>query len=201
MGRRRGPRVPEMRSCRGREAGIDKELFPAEELARLKTLPESLKRWLPAAAWGGLILFASTGIASGQRTADFLQCLFAWFHFGSGHHHAHLGEVNFFARKSAHVLQFVLYALLVWHGLRRAPAVETRPLRVFFWAVGSATVLAFASEGIQLFFPMRSPLFSDVVLDVCGAVLGILCALALHAIANPTRAAAAVAPETGPSAK
>ena len=158
----------------------------------MKTLPESLKRWLPAAAWGALILCASTGVASGQHTADFLQGIFAWFHFGSGPHPAHLGEVNFFVRKSAHVLQFVLYALLVWRGLRLAPAVETRPLRVFFWAVGSATVLAFASEGIQLFFPMRSPLFSDVVLDVCGAVVGILCALALHSIANPTRDATAI---------
>ena len=136
-------------------------------------------RWLPVAAWGALILFASTGIASGQRTADFLQYLFALFHFGSGHHPAHLGEINYFARKTAHVLQFVIYALLVWRGLRLAPAVETRPLRVFFWAVGSATVLGFASEGIQIFFPMRSPLFSDVVLDVCGAIAGILCALSL----------------------
>ena len=192
MGRRRGPRVPDMRSCRGREAGIDKELFPTEKVARLKTLPESLKRWLPAAAWGALILFASTGIASGQHTADFLQCLFAWFHFGSGHHHAHLGEVNFFARKSAHVLQFVLYALLVWHGLRRAPAVETRPLRVFFWAVGSATVLAFASEGIQIFFPARSPLFSDVALDVCGAITGILCAFSLGLVLSRKTAPASV---------
>ena len=196
MARRRGgPRVPETGSWRGRDAGIDKESFPAEKVALLKNLPESLKRWLPAAAWGALILFASTGIASGQRTADFLQGLFAWFHFGSGHHHAHLGEVNFFARKTAHVLQFVIYAILVWRGLRLAPAMETRPHRIIFWAVGSATVLAFASEGIQIFFPARSPLFSDVLLDVCGATAGILCALALHAIPKPIQATAAITPD------
>lgn len=181
-----------------REAGIDKAPIPVEEEARLKNLPLLLKRWLPVAAWGALILFASTGVASGQRTADFLQFIFALFHFGSGPHHEHLGEVNFFVRKTAHVLQFVIYALLVWRGLRLAPAVETRPHQIIFWAVGSAAVLAFASEGIQIFFPARSPLFSDVVLDVCGAGAGILCALALHAAPKPIRATAAMVPETEP---
>ena len=162
----------------------------------MKIPPLFLKRWLPAAAWGALLLCASTGIASGENTAGFLQSLFAWFHIGSGHHPEYLGEVNFFARKSAHVLQFVIYALLVWRGFRLAPAMETRPGRIIFWALGSATVLAVASEGIQVFFPMRSPLFSDVVLDVCGAAVGILYALAFHAIPKAVRAPAAM-PETG----
>ena len=158
----------------------------------VKNLPSSLNRWLPVAAWGTLILCASTSVASGQRTGDFLQYIFALFNFGSGPHPAHLGDVNFFARKSAHILQFVIYALLVWRGMRLPPALETRPQRIIFWAVGSATVLAFASEGIQLFFPMRSPQFSDVVLDVCGAVAGILCVLALQAIPKPIRATAVI---------
>ena len=97
----------------------------------MKIPPLFLKRWLPAAAWGVLILCASTGIASGEHTADFLQRIFAWFHFGSGHHPEHLGEVNFFARKSAHVLQFIIYALLVWRGCRLAPAMEARPDHLF----------------------------------------------------------------------
>ena len=149
-------------------------------------------RWLPVAAWGALILFASTGVASGQRTADFLQYIFALFHFGSGAQPAHLGEINYFTRKTAHVLQFVIYALLVWRALRLAPAVETRPQRIFFWAVGSATVLAFASEGIQIFFPARSPLFSDVALDVCGAITGILCAFSLGLVLSRKTAPASV---------
>ena len=170
-------------------------MVPGRWSSQLKIPPLFLKRWLPAAAWGVLILCASTGIASGEHTADFLQRIFAWFHFGSGHHPEHLGEVNFFARKSAHVLQFIIYALLVWRGCRLAPAMEARPGRIIFLTLGSATVLAVASEGIQVFFPMRSPQFSDVVLDVCGAAVGIFCALAFHAIPKAVRAPAAM-PET-----
>ncbi|MEI8386314.1 MAG: VanZ family protein [Verrucomicrobiota bacterium] len=150
----------------------------------MKIPPLFLKRWLPAAAWGAVILCASTGIASGEHTAGFLQSLFAWLHFGTGSHPERLGEANFFLRKSAHFLQFVIYALLVWRGFRLAPSKESRPGRIIFWAVGSATVLAVASEGIQLFFPARSPLFSDVILDVCGAAVGILIVLALRAISK-----------------
>ncbi|MEI6034789.1 MAG: VanZ family protein [Verrucomicrobiae bacterium] len=141
-----------------------------------------LKRWFPLAAWVGIVLYASTGICSGDETSRLLRAILAWFHSGHGHSGVPLGELNFFLRKSAHVLQFLIYALLVWRGLSMAPAWETLPRRIALWAIGSAAVLAMASEGLQMLSPVRSPLWGDVMLDVTGAAAGAACAMAVQTI-------------------
>lgn len=146
-----------------------------------------LKRWLPVVIWGGMILYVSTGVGSGLHTASLFRAIFAWFHSGSFPHEGSLNETNFIIRKCAHAIQFVIYALLVWRALSLPPALETLPLRIAGWALGSATVLAFASEGIQFFIPSRTPLFTDVLLDVSGAALGILVLLALHLVLGGRR--------------
>ena len=158
----------------------------------MKKLLQFLKRWLPVLVWGGMILYVSTGVGSGLHTEKMLRAIFAWFHPGSFRPETPLNEVNFFARKSAHVIQFVIYALLMWRGLRLPPALDISPRRSAAWVLGSATVLALASEGIQIFTPLRTPLFSDVLLDVSGAVLGLLLTLMLHGIHGWRRSSRAI---------
>ncbi len=141
---------------------------------RLKEFSLFLRRWLPVAVWAGVVLYASTSVGSGNHSAGILRTILAWFNPDLGL--ATLTEINFGIRKTAHVVQFLIYALLVWRGLFLAPALETSPRRLVLWTIGSAAVLAFASEGIQLFTPVRSALFTDVILDVSGAVAGSLVA-------------------------
>ena len=142
---------------------------------RLKEFSLNLRRWLPVAVWAGVVLYASTSVGSDNHTAGILRTILSWFNPDLGL--ATLTEINYGTRKTAHVVQFLVYSLLVWRGLRLEPALETSPRRLALWTIGSAVVLAFASEGVQLFSPLRNALFTDVFLDVSGAVAGTLIAL------------------------
>jgi len=147
----------------------------------LETVVPFRKRWLPVVAWAAIVLLASSGVASGNHTAELLRWLFGSFH-SPRLHQVPINELNLLIRKTAHVLQFFAFALLVYRALNLTPGWEVFPRRTAVWVLGSATLLAIASEAIQLFSPQRSALVSDVLLDVSGAVVAMLLVLALRAI-------------------
>ncbi len=141
----------------------------------LKGFSLFLRRWLPVALWAGLVLYASTGVGSGDHTDKFLKKILAWYYpdFPS----TLIPEINYYIRKTAHVLQFIIYAVLLWRGLILPPPLEVGTRRIVGWIIGSAVFLGFLSESIQLFSPLRTALFTDVLLDTAGAVVG--CGLVL----------------------
>lgn len=144
----------------------------------LKDFSLFLKRWLPVILWAALVLFASTSAGSGNNTARFLKSILVWIHPDFAL--APLREINFFTRKTAHVVQFVVYALLLWRALGMPPALATRTRVRLLWVLGSSAILAILSEAIQVFSPHRSGLFGDVLLDMSGAVGGTVLLLALR---------------------
>ncbi|MFZ4774442.1 MAG: VanZ family protein [Terrimicrobiaceae bacterium] len=137
----------------------------------LKVFSLCLRRWLPVVLWAGLVLYASTSAGSGNHSARFLRPLLAWVFPDLAS--TSLTEINFFTRKTAHVVQFVLYALLLWRGLVLPPALRTGTRALVGWVLGTAAVLAVLSEGVQLFSPQRSAQVTDVLLDISGAAVGV----------------------------
>lgn len=161
-----------------------------------------VRRWLPVGLWAGFVLYASTSVGSGENTAHVLRPILKWvwpdFALAS------LDEINFFTRKTAHAVQFLLYALLLWRGLRLAPPLVTRTWVAVAWVLGSAAALGFLSEGIQLFSPLRGARFGDVGLDFAGAAIGVGLILAARSLArrrHPATAAAGPAQDGPPPAK
>lgn len=144
----------------------------------LKGFSLFLKRWLPVLLWAALVLWASTGAGSGNNTARFLKSLLTWIH--PDFMLTSIREINFFIRKTAHVVQFVVYAQLLWRALEMAPALVTQTRQRLLWILGSSAVLAILSEVIQIFSPHRTGLFGDVLLDMSGAVGGSVLLLALR---------------------
>ena len=130
-----------------------------------------LNRWLPVGLWAGFVLYASTSTGSGDNTAHFLRPILAWIHPDLGL--ASIPEINFFTRKTAHVVQFVVYAALLWRGLRLPPPVTVRVRDALILVLGSSAVLAILSECIQLFSPMRTAQLTDVGLDLAGAFIAV----------------------------
>lgn len=137
----------------------------------LKDFSLVLRRWLPVFLWGVIVLVASTDIASAGHTGDLLRKILEWF--GAQPHVDHT-ESNFFMRKAAHVLQFVVFALLMWRGLRLPPALRIPRWKAAAAIIGLSAAIAFASEWVQMFFPSRGPSLHDVGLDMIGAVIGLL---------------------------
>ena len=138
---------------------------------------------MPVGLWAGFVLYASTSIGSGDNTAHFLRPVLIWIHPDLAL--ASIPEINFFTRKTAHVVQFAVYAALLWRGLRLAPPVTTGLRRTLIAVLGSSAVLAVLSECIQLFSPMRTAQIADVGLDLAGAFLGAGLILAVGSLLRP----------------
>lgn len=82
-----------------------------------------------------------------------------------------------FVRKLAHFTEFcvlgVLSAALMCTRRKKAP-------RAFLYAAMLCLTVAFCDETIQLFVPGRAGLLTDVWIDTSGALIGIVCMLALY---------------------
>jgi len=141
-----------------------------------------LRRWLPVGLWVGFVLYASTSIGSGDNTALFLRPFLKWIWPDLAL--ASIPEINFLIRKTAHVVQFVVYAGLLWRALRLAPPLAVRTRVVLAWVLGSSAALGFLSEGIQLFSPQRTAQLTDVGLDFAGSVIGAALILAIGSLAG-----------------
>jgi VanZ family protein len=80
------------------------------------------------------------------------------------------GGINLMARKAGHV---VGYALLGLAFLRALVPQGRAPLRAAVIAVALATGYGATDEFHQSFVPGRGPAFSDVLIDLVGASLGV----------------------------
>jgi VanZ family protein len=120
--------------------------------------------------WALVMLAASTNVGSAANSdralRPFLLTLFPDLPPELVH------AFNITVRKSAHVFQFLILALLTWRAMRRPPALAwDRWQRVAVLLVLSVA-LALASEGIQLVSASRGASWGDVGLDVLGGSLG-----------------------------
>lgn len=76
-------------------------------------------------------------------------------------------------RKSAHVTEYALFAMLLYYSLGGSRHREWRwPLAL--WATVVAGVYSLTDEFHQVFVPGRGPSLRDCGIDTLGAVLGIL---------------------------
>ncbi|CAN5336162.1 hypothetical protein BH09VER1_BH09VER1_52590 [soil metagenome] len=133
-----------------------------------------LRRWLFTAIWMGLMLYASTDVASGAHTSSGLRQILA--DLGIHLTDQMVANLNLFIRKGAHVTEFAILAILLWRDgepllRRRGPGYEAR-------LAGLVMVISIAfaalSETVQRFFPSREPSIHDVLINTSGAALGLL---------------------------
>ncbi len=156
-----------------------------------------LRRWLPVGLWAGFVIYASTGVGSGDSTAHFLRPCLKWIWPDLGL--ALIPEINFMIRKAAHVVQFAVYASLLWRGLRLDPPLAVRT-RALAWVLASSAALAFLSEGLQLFYPQRTSQLTDVGLDFLGSVIGSALILAIGVLARRCCPSKSLPPAAGTAA-
>jgi len=115
--------------------------------------------WLPVVLWAALILSAANDLFSNDQTAGWLERLFGPVP----------PAVNFVVRKSAHVAEYAILALLSWRARRTVPT----PLLI-------CLAVAVADETLQAMTVTRSGSPFDVVLDMCGAAAAVYVASARH---------------------
>lgn len=133
-----------------------------------------IKYWLPVLIWMVLIFSGSTDLMSSQRTSRIIGPLVRWV-FPSLPEET-VGQVVFVVRKTAHVTEYALLAMLLWRALRRPARSDPRPWswREPAWALALAVLYAVSDELHQSFVASRFGSALDVCLDGAGAAGGLL---------------------------
>ena len=86
--------------------------------------------------------------------------------------------VHHLFRKCCHLAEYAVLALLVWRALH----VNQNNLPPWSWPkVGGTLLIVFlyaaSDEFHQIFVPTRTPRVTDVLIDTCGGVIGLLALL------------------------
>ena len=131
-----------------------------------------LKSWLPALLWMALIFTASTDLMSTEHTSRFLVPFLRWLKPDiSG---ATIAQIHFLIRKGAHLTEYAILAVLLWRAFRlRAAGVRGSLWPQATLALAVAIIFAATDEYHQAFVASRGAAPIDVLLDSCGAALGL----------------------------
>jgi len=133
-----------------------------------------LSYWLPPVLWGLAVLCLSGDLGSGQNTLGLLKWLFSWF---ADLEPAQLKSINFYGRKTGHVLAYALMYSL-WFRAFRAQT-HYRAWGASLWSLGLCLFYASMDEGRQWYYASRGASINDVILDMSGASLMALIAAAV----------------------
>lgn len=149
---------------------VEEELAPR---SRSRIWLRRLWRYGPAVLWMAIIFWASTEQFSSENTASIIQPWIVWF-FPRMSPEA-VDRLHAAIRKSAHVTEYAICALLV----ARALIGSSRPLLARGWFVVGILLLAAlaaSDEYHQSFVPSRTAAVGDVLIDMSGgaAALSIL---------------------------
>jgi len=123
--------------------------------------------WVPAVAWMGMVLLASTDPFSAKHTGEVLRAMLAWT----------LGQIDpltfnqihFLVRKSAHFTEYAILSAL-WFRAIRVHLNNLWQIRWAFLGLVVSLLVAVLDEWHQSFVPSRTSSAHDVLLDFCGAL-------------------------------
>ena len=131
-----------------------------------------LKYWLPPLIWLGVIFVGSTDLMSAEHTSRFIVPILLWLKPGMPPETIWITLVVM--RKCAHVSEYAVLALLFWHALRSGSAISGKISILFGAVLLGCAVFAASDEFHQSFVKSRTPSVRDVLLDIAGALLGLL---------------------------
>ena len=137
-----------------------------------KRMRQFVKYWLPLLIWLGVIFFGSTSAMSAENTSRYIVPFLLWLKPDISP--KTIGTILVVVRKCAHIIEYVILAVLMWRALRSVPTLRTRMFVVFGAVLLGCTLFAASDEFHQTFVRSRTPAVRDVLLDVGGAFLGLL---------------------------
>jgi len=133
-----------------------------------------LRYWVPVVGWALVIFTGSTRLGASQHSSRLIAPLVRWFYPAISEDA--LDRVVYSVRKTAHVTEYALLALLLWRALRKPRRNDPRR---WSWthaglALAGASAYAATDEIHQAFVPSRQGQWADVLLDAAGSALALL---------------------------
>jgi len=143
-----------------------------------------LKPWLPVVCWMVVIFFLSTDSFSAEHTSRIIEPILRWLRPGISQEG--INRVHFLIRKSAHLSEYAILAVLLCR------AVEQSRKDSGYWksvliALAVATLYAASDEFHQSFVPSRTASIRDVMIDSCGAMIGLFIFWVIYSAAGAIR--------------
>src|SRR6266513_1621866 len=130
------------------------------------------KYWLPLLIWVCVIFLGSTDVLSAEHTSRFMVPFLLWLKPEMSPEK--ILFILIVMRKSAHVSEYAILALLLWRALRSNPTLRTTRPMLLGAVLVACIVFAASDEFHQSFVKSRTPSIRDVMLDVAGALMGLL---------------------------
>ena len=129
-----------------------------------------LKYWLPLLIWLGVIFIGSTGVLSAEQTSRFIVPFLRWLDPKISI--ATILSIHFALRKLGHLIEYGILAVLLWRALR-GTLRSARNLRIASIVFMVSAVFAASDEFHQSFVSSRTASLRDVMIDICGALVGL----------------------------
>jgi VanZ family protein len=136
-----------------------------------------LKYWLPVLLWLGLIFIGSTDLMSAEHTSRIIGPILRWFNPDVSAET--IARVQFFIRKTGHLSEYAVLAILIWRAFRRGSSWHLKMSILFGLALFGCAVFAATDEFHQSFVPSRTSSPADVMIDVLGALFGLTICIAV----------------------
>ncbi len=144
-----------------------------------------LKHWLPVLIWLGVIFLGSTDMLSAEHTSRFLVPFLRWIDPQISF--ATLNAIQLGIRKLGHLTEYAILAMLLWRALRSGTRWQMKMSILFLVAALASAIFAASDEFHQSFVPSRTASPTDVMIDICGALIGLLSCLMFAARKRPER--------------
>ncbi len=121
------------------------------------------------------MIFGSTDLMSAEHTSRFITPFLRWLRPDISP--MAIAEVHLFVRKTAHLAEYAILTGLLFRALRGRVVGFWRRAGIAFVPI---IIFAAADEYHQSFIPSRTASPVDVLVDCCGAVIGILICRAIY---------------------
>ena len=144
-----------------------------------------LKYWLPVLIWLGVIFLGSTDMLSAEHTSRFLVPFLRWIDPQISF--ATLNAIQLGIRKLGHLTEYAILAMLLWRALRSGTRWQMKMSILFLVAALASAIFATSDEFHQSFVPSRTASPNDVMIDICGALIGLLSCLMFAVRKRPER--------------
>lgn len=142
--------------------------------------------------WMGLIFIGSTDVLSAEHTSRFLVPFLRWINPEISL--VALIKIQLAIRKLGHLTEYAILAMLLWRALRGGGLLATRALVLFMATLMACAFFAMSDEFHQSFVPSRTSSSRDVMIDIGGALIGLLmCWIFMGKVPRPARAKCEIA--------
>jgi len=132
-----------------------------------------------------IIFLGSTDMLSAEHTSRFLVPFLRWIDPQISL--AALNAIQLGIRKLGHLTEYAILAMLLWRALRGGIRWQMKMSLLFLVAALASAIFAASDEFHQSFVPSRTASTNDVMIDICGALIGLLICLAFAARKRPER--------------